>query len=43
MQQMSDTYRKMLEKNLMHMIDKELEDPDYWGPKILDLSNRLGV
>lgn len=39
---MDAKYREMLEKNLMHMIDKELDDPYYWGPKIKELSDRLG-
>jgi hypothetical protein len=40
---MSAQYREMLEKNLEHMIDKELDDPDYYGPLIRELSDRLGV
>ena len=39
---MSAQYREILEKNLAHMIDKELDDPRYYGPKIRELSDRLG-
>jgi hypothetical protein len=40
---MSDTYRKILERNLEHMISKELDNPGYYGPRIRDLSDRLGI
>ena len=40
---MNELYRAMLERNLMHMVEKELDDPDYYGPRIRELSNRLGV
>jgi hypothetical protein len=40
---LSPKYRVMLERNLEHMIKKELDDPDFWGPKIQALSDRLGV
>jgi hypothetical protein len=40
---MSPKYREMLEKNLDYMLSKELDDPSYYGPKIRDLSDRLGI
>ena len=39
---MSAQYREMLGRNLDHMIEKELDDPGYYGPKIRELSDRLG-
>jgi hypothetical protein len=39
---MSTQYREMLEKNLAYMLEKETEDEKYWGPRIRDLSDRLG-
>ena len=39
---MSAQYREMLEKNLAHMLEKEPEDETYYGPKIRELSDRLG-
>lgn len=40
---MSPEYREMLEKNLDYFLTKELDDPGYYGPKIRDLSDRLGI
>jgi hypothetical protein len=40
---MSDKYREMLEKNLAYMLEMEQNDPDYYGRRIRDLSDRLGV
>ena len=35
-------YDEMLTKNLMHMLEMEESDPDYYGPRILELSKWLG-
>jgi hypothetical protein len=40
---MSPEYRAMLERNLDHMLSKELDDPEYYGPRIRDISDRLGI
>jgi hypothetical protein len=40
---MSPEYRAMLERNLDSMLEKELDDQDYYGPRIRELSERLGV
>jgi len=37
------TPRAALEANLMWMVEHELDDPVYWGARILALSNKLGV
>ncbi len=37
------TPRAALEANLMWMVEHELDDPDYYGPRILAISNKLGV
>lgn len=39
---MNPEYQAVLERNLMHMVEKEPEDYEYWGPKIKALSERLG-
>ena len=35
-------FRK-LEKNLLWMVSQEPQDPAYWGPRIRELSDRMGV
>jgi hypothetical protein len=37
------TPRSSLEANLLWMVEHELDDPVYWGARILALSNKLGV
>ena len=37
------TPRKTLEANLAWMVEHELDDPDYYGPRIRELSDTLGV
>lgn len=37
------TPRNVLEANLMWMVEHELDDPDYYGPRIRELSDLLGV
>ena len=37
------TPREALEKNLLWMVEHEPEDYDYYGPRILALSLKLGV
>ena len=37
------TPREVLEKNLMWMVEHEPEDYEYYGPRILALSLKLGV
>lgn len=39
---MNPEYQAMLERNLLWMVDQEEKDPYYWGPKIRELSDRLG-
>jgi hypothetical protein len=34
-------YDEMLKANLMHMLEVEETDPAYYGPRILEMSNRL--
>ena len=34
---------QVLAANLDWMLGKEPEDPDYWGPRIKEVSERLGV
>ena len=36
------TSSEILKANLMHMLEMEETDPDYYGPRILELSKRLG-
>ena len=31
------------EKNLLWMVGQEPNDPGYWGPRIRELSDRMGV
>ena len=31
------------EKNLLWMVSQEPQDPAYWGPRIRELSDRMGV
>ena len=40
---MSPEYEAMLTRNLYWMLDQEADDPYYWGPKIRELSDRLGI
>ena len=40
---MKPAYQAMLEKNLDYMLAREPEDPEFWGPKIKYLCERLGV
>jgi len=40
---MDQEYQEMLEKNLLWMVEQEADDPYYWGPRIRELSDRLGV
>ena len=37
------TSREALLANLMWMVEHELDDPDYYGPRIRELSDLLGV
>jgi len=37
------TPREALLANLMWMVEHEYDDPDYYGPRILALSLKLGV
>ena len=37
------TPREALLANLMWMVEHELDDPDYYGPRIRELSDKLGV
>jgi hypothetical protein len=37
------TPRNVLEANLLWMVEHELDDPDYYGPRIRELSDLLGV
>ena len=37
------TPRDALEANLMWMVDHEWDDTDYYGPRIRELSDLLGV
>ena len=37
------TPRSALEANLLWMVEHELDDPDYYGPRILAMSLKLGV
>ena len=37
------TQRKAIEANLGWMVAHELDDPDYYGPRIRELSDLLGV
>jgi hypothetical protein len=37
------TPRDALEANLMWMVDHESDDTDYYGPRIRELSDRMGV
>ena len=37
------TSREALLANLMWMVEHELDDPDYYGPRIRELSDRMGV
>lgn len=37
------TPRPILEANLMWMVEHEQENPEYYGPRIRALSDRLGV
>ena len=37
------TPREVLEANLLWMVEHELDDPEYYGPRILALSNKLGI
>lgn len=37
------TPRNVLEANLMWMVEHELDDTDYYGPRIRELSDRMGV
>lgn len=37
------TPRNVLEANLMWMVEHELDDPGYYGPRILAMSLKLGV
>ena len=36
------TPRPILERNLLWMVEHELDDPEYYGPRIRELSDRLG-
>jgi hypothetical protein len=33
----------VLERNLLRMVELEPNDPGYWGPRIRELSDKLGV
>ena len=37
------TQREALEANLLWMVEHEPEDYEYYGPRILALSNKLGI
>lgn len=37
------TTRSALEANLLWMVSQEPQDPAYWGPRIRELSDRMGV
>jgi len=37
------TPRSALEANLLWMVEHELDDPDYYGPRILAMCLKLGV
>ena len=37
------TPREALLANLMWMVEHELDDPDYYGPRIRELSDRMGI
>ena len=37
------TPREALLANLMWMVEHELDDPEYYGPRILAMSLKLGV
>ena len=37
------TPRPILEANLLWMVEHELDDPDYYGPRIRELSDRMGI
>ena len=37
------TPRPILERNLLWMVSQEPRDPAYWGPRIRELSDRMGV
>ena len=37
------TPRDALEANLLWMAEHELDDTDYYGPRIRELSDRMGV
>ena len=37
------TPREALLANLMWMVEHELDDPGYYGPRIRELSDKLGV
>ena len=37
------TPRSALEANLLWMVEHELDDPEYYGPRILAMSLKLGV
>ena len=37
------TPHPILEKNLLWMVEREPQDPGYWGPRILATSLKLGV
>ena len=37
------TPRSALEANLLWMVEHELGDPDYYGPRIRELCDRMGV
>ena len=37
------TPREALEANLLWMVEHELDDPDYYGPRIRELSDRMGI
>ena len=34
-------YNEVLKRTLMWMVEHELEDPEYYGPRILEYSQRL--
>lgn len=36
------TPRPILERNLLRMVELEPQDPAYWGPRIREMSDRLG-
>jgi len=36
------TPREVLEKNLLWMVEHEYDDPGYYGPRIRELSDRMG-